>query len=82
MTVEPLDPRHDASRDALLIPYPFTGSAESKVLVPASARVQGETFIRARIEGWFRYHDKPQPGTIYDEIPGEQFYPHLRQPEG
>jgi hypothetical protein len=80
--MEVLDPRHDASSDSLLIPYPFNGGSESKIRVPGSAKVQGEAFIRARIEGWFRYHRKPRPGTIYNEIPDYQFDPHLRQPEG
>jgi hypothetical protein len=82
VTVKTLDPRHDASGDSLLISYPFNGKAEFKVRVPATAMVQGEDFIRARIEGWFRYHEKPRSETIYEKISGEQFDPRLRQPEG
>jgi len=77
-----LGPRRDASGDSLVITYPFNGAAEFKVRVPATAAVQGDAFIKARIEGWFRCHDKPRADTIYDEIPSEQFDPRLRQPEG
>jgi hypothetical protein len=77
-----LDLKHDTSSDSLLIPYPFNGSADSKIRVTATAVVQGEAFIRARIQGWFRYHGKPRPGTVYEEIPDYQFDPRRTQPEG
>jgi hypothetical protein len=77
-----LETKHDADSDSLFIPYPFKGSPESKVRVPANAMVQGEVFVKARIEGWFRYHGKPRPGTIYEEIPDYQFDPRRTQPEG
>ena len=83
MSVETLDPRHNAANDKMLIPYPFTGRANSKVRVPRAAMVQGEAFVKARIVGWFRYHhDRPQPGKVYDRIPDEQFDPNLFQPQG
>ena len=81
MPVETLDPRHDVANDEMRFAYPFTGQPDSEVRVPHNAMVQGEAWVKARIEGWFKYHDRPQPGTA-SRIPDYQFNPKLFQPEG
>jgi hypothetical protein len=68
--------RHEAK---IRFSYPFTGEATSEVLVPPEAMVQGEAWVKARIEGWFRYHNRPEPGELV-EIPDYQFDPTLFQP--
>jgi hypothetical protein len=80
MTLETLDPRHDAASDETRFSYPFTGEPNSAVIVPRSAMVHGEAFIKARTEGWFIDHPKPRPGESI-RIETYQFNPRLRQPE-
>lgn len=80
MTIQPLDPRHNPNEDEMRFPYPLTGAANSEVRVCRSAVVQGEAWVKARIEGYFKYYDKPQPGTSV-KIPDYQFDPNLFQPE-
>ena len=79
MPLEILDPRHDAFNDEMRFPYPLTGQANSEVRVPRKAIVQGEAWVKARIEGWFIDHERPQPGTSL-RIPDHQFDPNLFQP--
>jgi hypothetical protein len=79
MTLEILDPRHDAFNDEMRFPYPLTGQANSEVRIPRKAIVQGEAWVKARIEGWFIDHERPQPGT-WLRIPDHQFDPKLFQP--
>ena len=81
MPLETLDPRHDAFNDEMRFPYPFTGQANAEVRVPRRAMAQGEAWVKARIEGWFRDHARPEPGTSI-RIDDYQFDPKLRQPEG
>ena len=80
MSIQTLDPRHDTNDDEMRFPYPFSGRSNSEVRVPRAAIVEGEAWIKARIEGWFKDHDRPQPG-ISIRIPDYQFDPNLRQPE-
>lgn len=80
MVPETLDQRHDPNSDRMRFPYPFTGQANTEVLVPRSAIVQGEAWVKARIEGLFRYYETPQPGESL-EIPDYQFDAKLFQPE-
>jgi len=75
------DPIRDDANDSVFIPYPFTGEPNCKVRVALTAMVQGETFVKARIEGWFRFHERPRSGEVYD-IPDYQFAPYFFQPEG
>jgi antitoxin component of MazEF toxin-antitoxin module len=67
--------------DEMRFPYPFNGQPNSTVVVPCSAMVQGEDWIKSRIEGWFRDHGKPKTGET-KRIPDYQFDPHLSQPTG
>lgn len=80
MTVQTLNPRHDPSNDEMRFRYPFNGRANSEVCVCRNAVVQGEAWVKARIEGYFRYNDRPQPGASV-KIPDYQFNPNLFQPE-
>lgn len=80
MTAQTLDPGHDPNKDEMCFRYPFTGQANSEVRVCRSAIVQGEAWVKARIEGYFKYHEKPQPGTTM-RIEDYQFNPSLFQPE-
>lgn len=79
MPDEKLNPRHDGDRDEMRFPYPFTGQPNSEIRVSRTAMVQGEAFVKSRIEGWVRAHGKPQPGTSV-RIPDYQFDPNLFQP--
>jgi hypothetical protein len=79
MMEETLDPNCDAFQDQIRFPYPFTGEPNCEVLVPGAAKVQGDAWIRERIEGWFINHPKPLPGTS-TRIPEYQFDPTLFQP--
>lgn len=79
MFSEILDSRHDAANDLMRFPYPFTGQANSEVLVHRSALAQGEPWVKSRIEGWFRYNARPKAGASI-RIPDEQFNPKLFQP--
>lgn len=79
MTTPTLESRHDPN-DEIRFPYPFTGQPSSEVRVCRSAIVQGEAWMKARIEGYFKYHDRPQPGTFI-RIPDYQFDPSLFQPD-
>jgi hypothetical protein len=81
MSVQSLDPRHDANSDEMRFLYPFSGQSDSEIRVPRSAMAQGEAWVKARIKGWLRYHKRPGPGTSI-RIEDEQFDPKLRQPEG
>jgi hypothetical protein len=80
MTISPRDRRHDPDNDEMRFPYPLTGAANSEVRVCRSAVVQGEPWVRARIEGYFKYCDKPRLGTSV-KIPDYQFDANLFQPE-
>lgn len=73
------EPKHDATSDEMRFAYPFTGEADCEVRVSCSAMAQGEAWIRDRIEGWFKYHTRPEPGTSV-RIPDYQFDPKLFQP--
>jgi hypothetical protein len=64
---------------AMRFAYPFSGRPDSVVVVPYSAMMQGEPWIKARIEGWFRHHDRPTRGESL-RIPDYQFEPNLFQP--
>ena len=66
------------SIDEMRLPYPSTGQAHSEVRVSRTAMVQGEAWVKARIEGWFKNHERPQPGTSI-RIPDYQFDPNLFQ---
>jgi hypothetical protein len=68
-----------AGNDEHIFLYPF-GKPNARVIVPQSAMVQGNDFIKHRIEGWFDSHPKPQSGETL-RIPDYQFDPHLRQKE-
>lgn len=65
--------------DEMRLPYPFTGQAHSEVRVSRTAMVQGEAWVKARVEGWFKNHERPQPGTSI-RIRDYQFDPNLFQP--
>lgn len=79
MTLEITDPRHNAINDEMRIPYPLVGEPDSEVRVPRSAMVQGEDWVKGRIEGYFINHPKPEPRTSM-RIPTYQFDPNLQQP--
>lgn len=81
MSEERLDPRHDAANDEMRFAYPFSGQASAEVRVCRSAMVQGEAWVKARIEGWFRYRERPHPGMTV-RIPDYQFDPTKHQSEG
>lgn len=74
-----LDPKHDVANDEMRLAYPFTGQADSEVRVSCTAMAQGEAWVKARVEGWFKNHNRPQPGTSI-KIPDYQFDPNLFQP--
>jgi hypothetical protein len=80
MSVEILDPRYDTVKQELRFAYPFTGPPNAEVRVPYSAMVQGEEWVKARIEGWFIDHDRPEPGTSL-RIEDWQFAVDKRQAE-
>ena len=44
------------------------------------ARHKGEAKVKARIKGYFKYHERPQPGTSM-RIDDYHFDPNLFQPE-
>jgi len=67
--------------DEVRFPYPFTERAYCEVRVSRTAMLQGESWVKDRIEGWFRYHDRPIPGTSI-RIPDYQFDSNLFQPGG
>jgi len=73
------DPIRDDANHSVLFPYPFTGQPNCEVRLPLTAMVQGESFVRARIEGWFKDHERPRPGQVYD-IPEYQFAPYFFNP--
>ena len=79
MPEEKLDPKRDVASEEIQFPYPFTGEPNSEIRVTRTAMVQGEVFVKSRIEGWVRAHGKPQPGTSV-RIPDYQFDPILFQP--
>ncbi len=81
MPIQQLDPRHDAAKDEMRFAYLFAGQAVAEVCVPRAAMVHGESYVKARITGYFKYHDGPQPRTSI-RIPDYQFDPIRRQPEG
>jgi hypothetical protein len=76
-----LDPKHNTAKDEFPLPYPFKGKAESEVRVSCTAMAQGEAWVKSRVEGWFKDHERPKPGTSM-RIPDYQFDPSLFQPEG
>jgi hypothetical protein len=78
--VEALDSRDDSNCDNIRLLYPFSGRANSEVRVCRASIVQGETWVKARVEGYFKYNNKPEAGTVV-EIPDYQFNPSLFQPE-
>lgn len=73
------DPKHETADEGIRFPYPFTGQADSEVRVHRAAMVQAEVWVKARIEGWFEDHNKPEPGTSI-RVPDYQFEPKLLQP--
>jgi hypothetical protein len=79
MTGQTLDSRHDPDNDEMRFPYPLSGQANSEVRVCRTAMVRGEAWVKARIEGWFKYNERPQPGTSI-KIDDYQFNPNLFQP--
>lgn len=79
MPDQPPDPRHDDADDEVRFPYPFTGQADSEIHVSRTAMVQGEAWVKARVEGWFKHHHRPRPGASV-RIPDYQFDPNLFQP--
>jgi hypothetical protein len=79
MMIPTLESRHNPDHE-ICIPYPFTGQPVSEVRVCGSAIVPGEPWMKARIDGYFKYHDRPQPGASI-RIPDYQFDPSLFQPE-
>jgi hypothetical protein len=79
MSVEILDPRYDVLNQEMRFAYPFTGDPDCEVRVPRSAMVQGEEWVKSRIEGYFIDHSKPEPRTSM-RIPDYQFDLNLRQP--
>lgn len=80
MSVEILDPRYDVAKQEMRFGYPFVGQANATICVPYSAMVQGEEWVKARIEGWFIDHERPKPGTTL-RIEDWQFDVDKRQPE-
>jgi hypothetical protein len=76
---EPIDPGHDVANDEQRFPYPFTGTPISEVRVTRNAMARGEDWVKDRIEGWFRDHEVPKPGTSI-KIENYQLDPNLFQP--
>lgn len=80
MNVQTLDSRYDSSTDEMRFPYPFNSLTDSEVRICRAAMVQGEAKVKARIKGYFKYHERPQPGTSM-RIDDYHFDPNLFQPE-
>ena len=81
MPLEMLGPEHDVANDDMVFILRRAGYPPAEVIVPRSAIVQGEPFVRARAKGWFRDHEWPEHGMRI-RIDAYQFNPNFRQPEG
>ena len=81
MPLEIFDPRYDAANDQMVFPLSFDGQATTEVRLPRTAMVHGEPWVKARINGLFRYHKQSECGAPI-RIEEYEFNANLRQPEG